>query len=53
MVTAIGLVVRAPTIFPWALLPETSVLFGWFFAGAAFYFAYGVTRPSWHNACGQ
>jgi hypothetical protein len=51
--TATGLVLRVPTIFPWALLPETSVLFGWFFAGAAFYFAYGVARPSWHNACGQ
>jgi hypothetical protein len=53
IVTATGLVLRAPTIFPWVLLPETSVLFGWFFAGAALYFAYGLLRPSWHNACGQ
>ena len=44
--TALGLLLRAPTIFPWVLRPDTSVLFGWFFAGAACYFAYGLARPS-------
>jgi hypothetical protein len=53
ILTALGLLLRTPTIFPWVLLPDTSVLFGWFFAGAACYFAYGLARPSWHNACGQ
>jgi hypothetical protein len=51
--TTLALLLRMPTIFPWALLPESSVLFGCFFLGAACYFAYGLIRPSWHNACGQ
>jgi len=26
---------------------------GWMFLGAAFYFAYGLLRPSWLNSAGQ
>ena len=51
--TSIALILRAPTIFPWSLMSESSVIFGCFFLGAACYFAYGLVRPSWHNACGQ
>jgi hypothetical protein len=32
---------------------DAQILYGWFFLGAAAYFAYGVLRPSWHNAAGQ
>lgn len=51
--TSISLILRVPTIFPWSLLPESSVIFGLFFLGAACYFAYGLIRPRWYNACGQ
>jgi hypothetical protein len=47
------LLLAAPTIFPWPLRPESSVIFGCIFLGAAAYFVYGVARPSWENACGQ
>ncbi|MFO1351349.1 MAG: hypothetical protein U1F68_12025 [Gammaproteobacteria bacterium] len=42
-----------PTIFPWPLKPESSVLMGWIFLGAAVYFLYGFFAPSWANGCGQ
>ncbi|MEO8355445.1 MAG: hypothetical protein ABI621_06005 [Chloroflexota bacterium] len=47
-----ALILQAP-IFPWALKPETSVIFGCIFLGDAFYFLYGMFRPNWHNALGQ
>lgn len=47
-----ALILQAP-IFPWALRPETSVIFGCIFLGDAFYFLYGMFRPNWHNALGQ
>lgn len=47
-----ALILQAP-IFPWPLKPETSVIFGCIFLGDAFYFLYGMFRPSWHNALGQ
>lgn len=40
-------------ILPWATNTETAMLYGWFFLGAAAYFAYGVIRPVWGNAGGQ
>jgi len=43
---------RAP-IFPWALNPDSSVLFGCIFIGDAFYFLHGLLYPRWHNARGQ
>jgi hypothetical protein len=48
-----ALILRSPTIFPWPLSPDTSVMFGWIFLGAAFYFIYAILNPSWHNAQGQ
>ena len=47
-----ALVFRLP-IFPWELNPDSSVIFGCIFLGDAFYFLYGMFRPSWHNALGQ
>ena len=48
-----ALILQAP-IFPWPLNPNTSVIFGCIFLGDAFYFLYGMFRPSnWHNALGQ
>ncbi len=47
-----GLLIRAP-VFPWALNPDSSVLFGCFFLGNACYFLYGLLRPVWRNARGQ
>jgi hypothetical protein len=40
-------------IFPWELRPETSVIFGFIYLGAAAYFAYGFFEPRWPNAAGQ
>ena len=48
-----ALVTGQPHIFPWPLKPESSVLVGWIFLGAAVYFLHGVAVPLWHNACGQ
>ena len=47
-----ALIFRAP-IFPWALNPDSSVIFGCIFLGDAFYFLYGLYRPVWNNAKGQ
>ena len=47
-----ALILRAP-IFPWALNPDSSVVFGCIFLGDAFYFLYGLLYPRWHNALGQ
>ena len=47
-----ALILQAP-IFPWALNPDSSVVFGCIFLGNAFYFLYGMFRPNWHNALGQ
>jgi len=51
--TGTSLLLKSPTIFPWALRPETSVMFGWAFLGAACYFLYGALRTGWDNAGGQ
>ena len=47
-----ALLLKAP-IFPWALNPDSSVIFGCIFIGDAFYFLYGLLRPHWQNAFGQ
>lgn len=47
-----ALVLRLP-VFPWALNPDSSVIFGCIFLGDAFYFIYGIFKPRWHNALGQ
>ena len=48
-----ALIFRVPTIFPWPLNPDSSVLFGCIFLGDAFYFFYGLLVPRWQNAYGQ
>jgi len=50
---AAELITGAPHIFPWPLPEATSAAYGWIFAGAATYFAFGVLRGRWANACGQ
>jgi hypothetical protein len=47
-----ALVFRLP-VFPWAVDPDTSVIFGCIFLGDACYFLYGLIHPVWHNALGQ
>lgn len=47
------LVVQSPGIFPWPLRPESSVMFGSIFLGAASYFAVALRSPWWHGAKGQ
>lgn len=47
------LILKSPNILPWRVNVAGSVIYGWFFLGAAFYFAYGLLRPSWHNTAGQ
>lgn len=44
---------QAPVIFPWPLRPESSVIFGFIFLGAASYFAVALRSPWWHSARGQ
>jgi hypothetical protein len=48
-----ALVLKTDNIMPWTLTDDASVLYGWFFIGAAVYFAYGLIRPVWGNAGGQ
>jgi len=48
-----ALVLKTDNIMPWTLSDEASVLYGWFFIGAAIYFIYGLLRPVWGNAGGQ
>jgi hypothetical protein len=40
-------------VFPWAVLPDSSVIFGCIFLGNACYFLYGLLLPRWHNTKGQ
>jgi hypothetical protein len=47
-----GLILKRP-VFPWAVKPESSVVFGCIFLGNAAYFLWGLLRPRWHNAAGQ
>ena len=53
VLVAAALLARAAYIFPWPLLPNSSLLFGWVFLGAAVYFVHGVLRkrpylrPEW------
>ena len=54
ILTAAGLALALhEDIFPWALGPETSVMFGFIYLGAAAYFVSGVLDPHWGNAQGQ
>ncbi|MBN1566027.1 MAG: hypothetical protein JXA10_19465 [Anaerolineae bacterium] len=48
-----ALILKWPNVFPWPLRDEVSVVYGWIFLGAAFYFMYGILVPKWHNAAGQ
>jgi hypothetical protein len=47
------MVLKVPNIIPWSITTDASVIYGWFFLGAAAYFTYGILRPSWANAAGQ
>lgn len=48
-----SLVLQFPHIFPWPLKPQTSIVFGWVYLGAAVYFLYGWLYPVWGNVNGQ
>jgi hypothetical protein len=48
-----GALVRGAQVFPWSLRPESAIMFGWIFLGAACYFLHGLWRPAWYNARGQ
>jgi hypothetical protein len=48
-----ALVLKTDGIMPWSLTDDASVLYGWFFIGAAVYFIYGLRHPVWGNAGGQ
>lgn len=47
------LVLQTSVVFPWPLRPESSVMFGLIFLGAASYFAIALRAPRWHSARGQ
>ena len=48
-----ALVLKTQGIMPWSLTNDASILYGWFFIGAAVYFVYGLIHPVWGNAGGQ
>jgi hypothetical protein len=48
-----ALALKTDNIMPWRLGDEASILYGWFFLGAALYFVYGLIYPVWGNAGGQ
>jgi hypothetical protein len=52
VLTGGALLLRIP-VFPWAVNPDSSVIFGSIFLGDAFYFLHGLLKPRWHNARGQ
>jgi len=53
LIFAGGALVFRITVLPWALNPDSSVIFGCIFIGDAFYFLYSLLYPRWHNAAGQ
>lgn len=53
LIVSTQLILKVPNIIPWKITPDLSVVIGWMFIGAAFYFAYGLLRPSWANSAGQ
>lgn len=53
VITGIALIAQVDNIFPWPLNPDSSVLFGWVFLGAAVYFLHAVLIPYRNNARGQ
>jgi len=55
LLIAVGtaLIMRVPAVFPWPLQPQSSVVFGCIFLGAAMYFLYGSIKPVWGNFRGQ
>lgn len=50
---AYRLIAQQPNVIFWSITPDLSLLIGFIFLGAAFYFAYGLLRPHWSNAGGQ
>jgi len=52
VLTGGALLLRLP-VFPWAVNPDSSIIFGSIFLGDAFYFIYGLWKPRWSNAIGQ
>ncbi len=52
LIAGILLILKQP-IFPWRLSGEASIVYGWFFLGAAVYFGHSVLRPAWGNAKAQ
>jgi hypothetical protein len=47
-----ALVLGLPGVMPWPIRPESSVMFGLIFLGAATSYAAAATRPVWHAARG-
>ena len=47
------LILGTPGVLPWAITPQSSVLYGCMFLGAAAYFGYGLVDRRWENAGGQ
>jgi len=52
LVVSTRLLLGVATI-PWTITPAMSQVIAWMFLGAATYFVYALTRPSWPNAAGQ
>jgi hypothetical protein len=52
LLAATLLIVRLPTVFPWPLNPDSSVIFGWIFLGNATFYGYALLSRYWPNARG-
>jgi hypothetical protein len=49
----LGMVLNTSGIFPVALAPDTTRLYGWFFLGSFVYYFFGFLKPSWLNVTGH
>jgi len=43
------LLVPLPGHFPWLLIPEFSILYGWILIGGALFFGWSLVQPIWEN----
>lgn len=52
ILAGLALILKLPNIIPWPLIPESSVMFGWMFLGAASTYVYAALKPFWNFARG-
>jgi hypothetical protein len=53
VIVGVRMVLGAPNVLPWTITADLSVVIGLIFLGAAAYFLYALSRPTWSNTAGQ